>query len=93
MRKCGQPGYVFRDFGLKQGIEFAIFCFNQGICLSIFVLNRISPQISEQLVFQNRPGRKIWSLACHDIRTKEEGIIYFICVFNAFWLFNASNEC
>ena len=22
---CGQPGYVFRDFCLKQGIEFFIF--------------------------------------------------------------------
>ena len=22
MGKCGQPGYVFRDFCLKQGIEF-----------------------------------------------------------------------
>ena len=28
---CGQPGYVFRDF-----------CLNQGIDLSIFVLNRIN---------------------------------------------------
>ena len=34
--------YVFRDFCLKQGIEFIIFCLNQGIGLSIFVLNRIS---------------------------------------------------
>ena len=38
----GQPGYVFRDFCLKQGIEFIIFCLNQGIDLSIFVLNRIN---------------------------------------------------
>ena len=30
-RTCGQPGYVFRDF-----------CLNQGIDLSIFVLNRIN---------------------------------------------------
>ena len=36
----GQPGYVFRDFRLKQGIEFIIFCLNQGIDLSIFVLKR-----------------------------------------------------
>ena len=35
---CGQPGYVFRDFCLKQGIKFIIFCLNQGIDLSIFVL-------------------------------------------------------
>ena len=35
----GQPGYVFRDFGLEQGIEFIIFCLNQGIDLSRFVLN------------------------------------------------------
>ena len=42
---CGLqwPGYVFRDFCLKQGIEFIIFfCLNQGIDLSIFVLNRIN---------------------------------------------------
>ena len=38
----GQPGYVFRDFCLKQGTEFIIFCLNQGIDLSIFVLNRVS---------------------------------------------------
>ena len=42
MGTCGQPGYVFRDFCLKQGIKFIIFCLNQGIDLSIFVLNRIS---------------------------------------------------
>ena len=34
MGTCGQSGYVFRDFRLKQGIEF--------IDLSIFVLNRIN---------------------------------------------------
>ena len=42
MGTCGQPGYVFRDFCLKQGIGFIIFCLNQGIDFSIFVLNRIS---------------------------------------------------
>jgi len=42
MGTCGQPGYAFRDFCLKQGIEVIIFCLNQGIDLSIFVLNRIS---------------------------------------------------
>ena len=30
MGTCGQPGYVFRDFCLKQGIKFIIFCLNQG---------------------------------------------------------------
>ena len=38
MRTCGQPGYVFRDFCLEQGIKFIIFCHNQGIDLSFFVL-------------------------------------------------------
>ena len=33
MGTWGQPGYVFRDFCLKQGIEFIIFCLNQGIDL------------------------------------------------------------
>ena len=42
MGTCGQPGYVFRDFFLEQGIEFIIFCLNQDIDLSIFVLNRIN---------------------------------------------------
>ena len=42
MGTCGQPGYVFRDFCLKQRIEFIIFCLNQGMDLSIFVLNRMS---------------------------------------------------
>ena len=28
--------------GSCQGIEFTIFCLNQGIDLSIFVLNRVS---------------------------------------------------
>ena len=28
MGTCGQPGYVFRYFCLKQGIEFIIFCLN-----------------------------------------------------------------
>ena len=37
MGTCGQPGYVFRDFCLEQGIEFIIICLNQGIDLSIFV--------------------------------------------------------
>ena len=40
MGTCGQPGYVFREFCLKQGIKFIIFCLNQGIDLSIFVLNK-----------------------------------------------------
>ena len=39
MGTCGQPGYVFRDFSLEQGIEFIIFGLNQGIDLSIFVLD------------------------------------------------------
>ena len=42
METFGQPGYFFREFCLKQGIEFIIFCINQGIGLSIFVLNRMS---------------------------------------------------
>ena len=31
MGTCGQPGYVFRDFCLKQGIDFIVSCLNQGI--------------------------------------------------------------
>ena len=31
MGMCDQPGYVFQDFCLKQGIEFIIFCLNQDI--------------------------------------------------------------
>ena len=42
MGTCRQPGYVCRDFCLKQGIKFIIFCLHQAIDLSIFVLNKIS---------------------------------------------------
>ena len=38
MGTCGQPGYVFRDFFLKQGIDFIIFCLNQGIDFINFCL-------------------------------------------------------
>ena len=38
MGTCGQPGYVFRDFRLKQGIDFIIFCLNQGIDFINFCL-------------------------------------------------------
>ena len=31
METYGQPGYVFRDFCLKQGIDFINFCLKQGI--------------------------------------------------------------
>ena len=44
MGTCGQPGYVFRVFCLKQGIDFIIFCLNRGIdfinfCLKKGILN------------------------------------------------------
>ena len=29
MGTCSQPGYVFRDFCHKQGIDFIIFCLKQ----------------------------------------------------------------
>ena len=37
MGTCGQPRYVFRDFCLKQGIDFIIFCLNQGIDCIYFI--------------------------------------------------------
>ena len=40
MGTCDQPRYVFRNFCLKQGIEFIIFCLNQGIDLSVFCLKQ-----------------------------------------------------
>ena len=40
--QVSKPGYVFQEFCLKQDIEFIIFCRNQGIDLSVFVLNRMS---------------------------------------------------
>ena len=42
MGTCGQPGYVFRDFVLNGVSNLSFFCLNQGIDLSIFVLNRMS---------------------------------------------------
>ena len=38
MGTCGQPRYVFRDFSLKQGVDFIIFCRKQGIFLNSFVI-------------------------------------------------------
>ena len=38
MGTCGQPGYVFQDFCLKQGIDFIIFCLNRGIDFISFCL-------------------------------------------------------
>ena len=35
-----QPGYVFRDFCLKQGIDFIIFFFFQGIDFINFCLKQ-----------------------------------------------------
>ena len=40
MGTCGQPGYVFRDFCLKQGIDLIIFCLNQGIDFINFCLKQ-----------------------------------------------------
>ena len=42
MGTCGQPGYVFRDFVLNRVSNLSFFCLNQGLDLSIFVLNRLS---------------------------------------------------
>ena len=42
MGTCGQPGYVFRDFCLKQGIDFIIFVLIRVSIVSVFVLNRVS---------------------------------------------------
>ena len=36
----GQPGYVFLDFCLKQGIDFITFCLNQGIDFINFCLKQ-----------------------------------------------------
>ena len=38
MGTCGQPGYVFRDFCLKQGIDFIIVYLNHGIDFINFCL-------------------------------------------------------
>ena len=56
MGTCGQPGYVFRDFCLKQGIEIIIFCLNQGTALSIFFL--------KQDVFSWTINSRIFTSAC-----------------------------
>ena len=38
MGTYGQPGYVFQDFCLKEGIDFIIFCLNRGIDFISFCL-------------------------------------------------------
>ena len=40
MGMCSQPEYVFRDFCLKQGIDFIIFCLHQGIDFINFCLKQ-----------------------------------------------------
>ena len=42
MGTCGQPGYVFGDFCLKQGIDFIIFSLIRVSILSFFLLIRVS---------------------------------------------------
>ena len=49
MGTCSQPGYVFRDFCLKQGIDLSIFVLNR-----ISVLNRVSKNRDSVL---NRVGK------------------------------------
>ena len=42
MGTCGQPGYVFRDFCLNQGIDLSIFVLNWVKCLKQGIKNRNS---------------------------------------------------
>ena len=42
MGTCGQPGYVFRDFCLNQGIDLSIFVFNWVKCVKQGIKNRNS---------------------------------------------------
>ena len=42
MGTCGQPGYVFWDFCLEQGIDLSIFVLNWGKCLKQGIKNRNS---------------------------------------------------
>ena len=42
MGTWGQPGYVFRDFCLKQGINLSFFVLIRVSIYRMFVLNRIS---------------------------------------------------
>ena len=64
MGTCGQPGYVFRDFCLKQGIKFIIFCLNQGIDLSIFLFYPIHTEIFAPKINEINfiPVRDCWLL-------------------------------
>ena len=41
MGTCGQPGYVFGDFCLKQGIDSIILCLNQVIDFINFGFKRV----------------------------------------------------
>ena len=41
MGTCGQPGYVFRDFCLKQGIKNRNSVLNRVGKSAVFVLNRV----------------------------------------------------
>ena len=54
MGTCGQPGYVFRDFCLKQGIDFINYCHRLRLC-STNVLN----WVSKIGILSQKQGRKI----------------------------------
>ena len=59
MGTCGQPGYVFRDFCLKQGIDFIISCLNQGIDFINFCLKH---GIFSWTINSLRPARLLYEL-------------------------------
>ena len=50
MGTYGQPGYVFRDFCLKQGIDFiTFFCLHQGIDFFNFCLKKATAKFLQDL--------------------------------------------
>ena len=77
MGTSGRPGYVFRDFCLKQGIDFIIFCLNQGIDFINFCLKLDCLQSAFSLKIRPDETRK--DSLCKDgpLPQKKKNVSYF----------------
>ena len=76
MGTFGQPGYVFRDFYLKQGIDFIIFL-SQGIDFITFCLKLDCLQFAFSLKI--RPDETEKESLCTDVPLpqKKKSVSYF----------------
>ena len=79
MGTCSQPGYVFRDFCLEQGIDYIIFCLHQGIDLVNFCLKLDCLQSAFSLKL--RPDETKKESLCTDVAPPSENkkcLLFFL---------------